>query len=265
MPTSLLNGAILKPDGGSSRREIVARLAEAQKSSRGAAGYSRWINRRAGRQIAAVAYVASLTPNQVTAISGVFTFAGVASIAVFKPAWPATVAIVIALLLGYAFDSADGQLARLRGGGSYQGEWLDHVVDALKMSVFHLFIVIMWFRYFHFAHASMLLIPLAFSGISATFYFAIVLSDVLRRVARATAGGTAVTTASVNPNEAAPVLRSLVVLPNDYGVLCLAVVLTPLHAAFVMVYVVLLAANGLFLVAGSVRWFREMGQLSAGR
>src|SRR5206468_3735903 len=114
------------------RREVVIRLAGAQKSNRGAAGYSRWVNRRLGRQIAAVAYLRGLTPNQVSAISAVFTFAAIASLAVFRPDWLLAVLATVALLTGYAFDSADGQLARLRGGGSPAGEWLDHVLDALK-------------------------------------------------------------------------------------------------------------------------------------
>jgi phosphatidylglycerophosphate synthase len=245
----------------STRREVVARLAGAQKSNRGAAGYSRWVNRRIGRQIAAVAYLRGFTPNQVSAISAAFTFAAIASLAVFRPGWMLAVLATVGLLLGYAFDSADGQVARLRGTSSPAGEWLDHVLDALKVSSIHLAVAIAWFRFYDLSHAALLLIPLGFAVVSAVFFFAITLSDMLRRIANARAGGSGVSTATVNPDEKAPVLRSLIVLPNDYGVLCLCMLLIGLHHAFITAYTTLFAANVLFLVAGSVRWFREMRAL----
>lgn len=240
------------------RREVVSRLARSQKSNRGAAAYSRWVNRRAGRQIAAVAYLLGLTPNQVSAISALFTFSAIAALAVLHPGWPLAILAALVLLIGYAFDSADGQLARLRGGGSPAGEWLDHVLDSIKVSAIHISIAIMWFRFYHFAHAATLLVPLGFAVTSAVFFFAMILSDMLRRIERASAGGTPVTTSSVSPDEPAPVLRSLIVLPNDYGVLCLSIVLVPLRNVFIAVYTSLLAANVLFLLAGCVRWYREM-------
>jgi phosphatidylglycerophosphate synthase len=46
--------------------------------------------------------------------------------------------ITVVLVLGYALDAADGQLARLRGGGSSLGEWLDHMIDSAKVVGPHL-------------------------------------------------------------------------------------------------------------------------------
>lgn len=246
------------------RRDVVARLAAAQKSNRGAAGYSRWVNRPLGRQFAAIAYLAGLRPNQVSAISACFTYAAIAGIACLRPTLPVAVVVVVLLVLGYALDSADGQVARLAQNGSIAGEWLDHVLDALKIATFHGAVAISWFRFFGLSHAGWLLVPLGFGAVSSVFFFALILSDLLRRVERVRAGGTAVTTASVNPDEAASVLRSLVVLPNDYGVLCLTMILLPLHRTFMAVYTVLAAANGLFLLAGLYRWFREMRGLGRG-
>ncbi|RYF39098.1 MAG: CDP-alcohol phosphatidyltransferase family protein, partial [Comamonadaceae bacterium] len=116
-------------------RETLARLASAQKgAAKGAPAYSIWVNRRVGRLLAVIAYRLGLTPNQVTAVSAVFTFTGIALIA-FAPVsiWMG-IAVWLLLALGYAWDSADGQVARLRGGGSLSGEWLDHFVDAVKIS-----------------------------------------------------------------------------------------------------------------------------------
>ena len=210
------------PERLASRRDVVHRLAGARKSNRGAPGYSRWINRPVGRQFAALAYLAGRTPNQVSLLSGVFTFAGIAVLAIFPPGWAIAVIVPALLLIGYGLDSADGQLARLRGGGSFAGEWLDHVLDALKASSFHLAIAVLWFRHFHLDHPTLLLVPLGFAVVDSTLFFAALITDLLRRVARAAAGQSAVTTASVDPNETAPMIRSLISLPNDYGVMCLS-------------------------------------------
>ena len=126
----------------------VRQLQRAQKSSRGAPAYSLYVNRPLGRVLAAAAYGLRLTPNQVTAISAVFTFAGLAVLAI-APAEPWIGLLVAALLvLGYALDSADGQLARLTGGGSLSGEWLDHTVDSVKVVAFHLAVLVTLYRNF---------------------------------------------------------------------------------------------------------------------
>lgn len=254
-------GTVTGNEGTSRRRAVVTQLATAQKSNRGAAGYSRWVNRPFGRQLAAVAYLRGLRPNQVSAISALFTFTAICLFAAVHPSWGLAIGATLCLVIGYAFDSADGQVARLRGGGSMAGEWLDHVLDALKAVSFHLAVAVMWFRFYDLSHARTLLIPLGFATVASVFFFAMILSDMLRRIDRVQRGETAVTTASLNPDEAAPILRSLIVLPNDYGVLCLTMVLIPLHRTFMTVYSILFAANFLFLLAGCFRWFREMGRL----
>ncbi|WP_286279159.1 CDP-alcohol phosphatidyltransferase family protein [Naasia aerilata] len=99
----------------------LERLRSSQKSSKGAAAYSRFVNRPLGRVLAAVAATAGLRPNQVTAISAVFTFAGIVLLATVPPSLGLGVGVTLLLLVGYALDSADGQVARLRGGGSLAG------------------------------------------------------------------------------------------------------------------------------------------------
>ena len=118
----------------SSFREAHARLAAAQKGhARGAPAYSVYVNRRVGRLLAAIAHARGATPDQVTGISAIHTFLAIGILAL-APMHPWTgVVVALLLALGYAWDSADGQVARLRGGGSVAGEWLDHFVDALKL------------------------------------------------------------------------------------------------------------------------------------
>lgn len=243
------------------RRDAVRRLAGAQKSGKGAGGYSRWINRPIGRQLAASAYVLGLTPNQVTGLSALASLAGIALLALVSPGLLMAIGVALLLALGYALDSADGQLARLRGDGSAAGEWLDHVVDAVKICCLHAAVLISWYRFFDLSSAALLLIPLGYGVVASSSYFALTLTDQLRRVAAAKAGETALATPLVNPGEHAPVLRSLLVLPNDYGVVCVIMLLLATPTVFVVVYGLLFAANlGYFLLACG-KWFREVGSL----
>src|SRR5829696_6747744 len=95
----------------------LCRLAGAQKPAAfGSPAYSRFVNRRIGRYLAAAAFELRLTPNQVTAFSALCSLAGIVAIATVRPSWWLGVGVALALALGYALDSADGQLARLRGG-----------------------------------------------------------------------------------------------------------------------------------------------------
>jgi phosphatidylglycerophosphate synthase len=237
-------------------RETVARLARAQKSNRGAPAYSRWVNRPAGRLLAAVAFRLGLTPNQVTGISAALTTTGIAVLALAEPTVPTGLLVAVLLAAGFAFDAADGQLARLRGGGSAAGEWLDHVVDCTKTAVLHLVVLVSWYRWFELPDERLLLVPLLFSVQASVFFFAIILTEQLRRSASGVKPSSRPAT-----GEPAPLLRSLVVLPADYGALCVSFALLGFHAVFVAVYSALMVVNVLFLLGAAVRWYREMRSL----
>ncbi|MFC6878206.1 MULTISPECIES: CDP-alcohol phosphatidyltransferase family protein [Actinomadura] len=235
--------------------EALARLASKQKTAKGAPAYSRFVNRKLGRVLAAASYVAGLTPNQVTGISACFTFAGIALIALVDPAPWLGFAVCLALVAGYAFDAADGQLARLRGGGSKSGEYLDHMVDSLKISALHGAVLVSFYRFFDLDRAAYLLIPLGFTVVAAVMFFGMILKDLLARAHRAATGAPAPPAVSPSP------LRSLLVVPTDYGLLCVAFVLLGWPEAFLPVYGLIFAGNLLFLLAASVKWFREVGAL----
>jgi hypothetical protein len=59
------------------------------------------------------------------------------------------------------------------------------------------------------------------------------------------------------------VLRSLVVVPTDYGLLALTFVLLGAPVVFLWVYAFLFLATTGYLMLASVRWFREMDRLTA--
>jgi phosphatidylglycerophosphate synthase len=230
--------------------ETVRRLAGAQKPpAKGSPAYSRFVNRRIGRVLAAGSYQLGLTPNQVTFISAVFSAIAIAMIALVRPTPAVAVTIALALLLGYAFDSADGQLARLRGGGSPAGEWLDHVVDSVKTSALHLAVLIGWYRHYD-VDVKVLLIPIGFTLVAAVFFFVQILTDQLRRAHPSQAPAPA-------DGSWKAVLRSLIVAPTDYGLLCIIFVLYAWVDGFIVIYSLMLAGTALFMVAALPKWYRE--------
>ncbi|AUG31274.1 CDP-alcohol phosphatidyltransferase [Microbacterium hominis] len=229
-----------------------ALLGSAQKGrGRGAPAYSLYVNRPVGRVIAAGAYTWGLSPNQVTAVSAVLTFTGVALLALVPPSTALGIGVWLLLAAGYAWDSADGQVARLRGGGSLAGEWLDHVVDAAKLVSLHIAVAIGAFRFFGLPLA-WTLVPLGFAIVATVTFFAMILNDLLRARSgvpqAAEAGGS-------SP------LRSVLGLPVDYGVWCLSFVLWGMPPVFAVVYSLLAIAAVLYLVAALPVWFRRMGRL----
>ncbi|MEU1215942.1 CDP-alcohol phosphatidyltransferase family protein [Streptomyces sp. NPDC005790] len=242
----------------SSTGTVLRELRGAQKSSKGVSLYSRYVNRPAGRLLAAGAHRVGLTPNQVTSVSAGFTFASIATVALAEPAWWLGVLVWAGLAVGFAFDSADGQLARLTGRGGPDGEWLDHVVDCAKMILVHSAVLISFYRYDGLPGEGWLLLPLGFLFVAVLTFCAGLLREQLGKAAARTAP------AAVAPAAAASRVRAVALLPADYGIFCLVFLLLGAPGAFRAGYAVLAAVHALFLVAFLVKWFRELKALRAG-
>ncbi|MGW2652239.1 CDP-alcohol phosphatidyltransferase family protein [Streptomyces sp. NPDC001478] len=235
---------------------VLRELRGAQKTAKGVSLYSRYVNRPAGRIFAAAAYRLRMTPNQVTLVSAVFTFSGLAVVALARPGWGTAVLVYAALAVGFALDSADGQLARLTGRGGPDGEWLDHVVDCAKMILVHTVVLIAFHRFFALPGDGWLLLPLGFLFVAVLTFCAGLLREQLGKAAARTALPSAAA-------PAAPVsrLRAVALLPADYGVFCLIFLLLGDETAFRTGYAVLAAVHALFLVAFLAKWFRELRAL----
>jgi phosphatidylglycerophosphate synthase len=227
---------------------LVGALSGAQKPSAGTPAYSRFVNRRIGRYLAAAAYKLHRTPNQVSVISGLFSLAGVTLVATLRPSALLAVAVTALLVTGYALDSADGQLARLRGGGSLLGEWLDHMIDSAKIFAVHAAVLVSFYRFDAFGNDVALLVPLCFLGVASVTFFGQILVDQLRRRRGLSAP---------NPRGESTV-KALLILPIDYGVLCLVFLTFGQPSVFLLVYGALLLANAALLVAAVVKWYGEL-------
>lgn len=240
--------------------EAVRELASAQKSNRGAPIYSRLVNRPWGRLLAAAAYRLDMTPDQVTVVSALCTYAGIALVALAPPSVPLGLLVGFLLMLGYALDSADGQLARLRGGGTPAGEWLDHIADAIKLATIHGAVAISVFRFGGRTHDLpdwVLLIPLAFGAIQYVQFFTFILTDKMLRADdehRLAAQDTS------RPS----VLKSILAAPHDYGLLCLSFLLLGFPPVFLTLYTLLMLGSGVYLAGVLIRSHRRVSALGAG-
>ena len=113
-------------------------LEAAQKPGVGVPAYTRWVNRRVARYFAAAAVALGITPNGVTAISAACSAAGIIVLITCPPSVGVGICVALLFALGYGLDSADGQVARVTGASSPAGEWLDHVVDSIRVPSVHM-------------------------------------------------------------------------------------------------------------------------------
>lgn len=251
----------IRPADDESYTDTVRRLAAAQKSGKGAPAYSRFVNRKLGRLFAAAGFHLGMTPNGITVVSAAFSFAGIIALATVEPSWWLGVVITLLLVLGYALDAADGQLARLRGGGSVTGEWLDHMVDCLKISTLHMCVLISWFR-FGTMDERWLLVPIGYAIVAAVSFFAQILNEQLTKNAALKRG--AATSATAAPGEKPSVVVSLLKIPTDYGLLCLIFVLLGASDLFIAAYTLMFIGSAAYLAAASIKWFGQMKDLDRG-
>ncbi|MET0861705.1 MAG: CDP-alcohol phosphatidyltransferase family protein [Microbacterium sp.] len=184
----------------------------------------------------------------MTLLSALSTAAGLAILISQEVSFPVGVLVSLLLVLGFALDSADGQVARLSGRSSPAGEWLDHVVDAAKMVAVHgAVLVAVWLHAPH--DTAWLIIPLAFQVVATLLFAGGTLIDLITRSLPER------TPADRGPSSR---LRAVALLPADYGVLALCFLLWGFPGTFQTVYGVLFLANTGLAVLLLAKWFREL-------
>jgi hypothetical protein len=86
-------------------------------------------------------------------------------------------------------------------------------------------------------------------------FFGMILNEQLERRAALTTGAT-----RTRP-QATSALRSLLVIPTDYGVLCLIFLLLGAPMVFFAAYTLLFVGSAGYLALAAVKWFRVMQSL----
>lgn len=175
-----------------------------------------------------------------------------------EPEWWLGFVVAGLLVVGYGLDAADGQLARLRGGGSLRGEWLDHVVDATKTCLVHTAVLVSVYRFRDLPNWY-LLVPLGYQLVATVFFFTFILMEKLRSSADRTMHRTEANSSMGD------LTQTLLALPTDYGVLCCVFVLFGWTRPFAVAYLLLAAANAVVLLAVLARWWRELGAIDRER
>lgn len=244
--TTLDNAPVIPTTGAPPRRfgDALAALREVQKPGAGFPAYTRWVNRRLARYAAAAAYRMGLTPNQVTGASAAVSAVAIALVAVV-PTTPAVGVTAAALFaLGYLLDSADGQVARLSRTGSAAGEWLDHVVDAIRTPAVHLAVFLGLLREPSVPWA-LRDIALLFCVVSVGQFMSQILAEQLSGRKHRPVGGRGV-------------LRSWLTLPTDTGVLCWVFLLWGAPVLFAAVYAALFIANTVHAASSMRRKYQHL-------
>lgn len=226
----------------------IARLSAAQKPSYGTAAYGRFVNRPAGRIVAAAAHTVGVSPDTATAISACLSAAGLLLLGFAEPTPLMGLGVAVLLAAGYVMDSVDGQLARLRGGGSPRGEWLDHMVDAFKTSSLHIVVAVSWYRFPPTSDRGWILVPLGFAVVQSVTYFGLMLIPFLR-------GKNDLPTMRIQGEHP---LRKWLILPTDYGFLCWTFVLIASGRYFAIVYTSLFVLSAIMLALALRKWWREL-------
>lgn len=193
-----------------------------------------------------------LTPNQATAVSAAMSATGIALVAAVRPTVWLGVLVAVLLAAGYVMDSVDGQLARLRGGGSKSGEWLDHTVDCFKSLTLHLAVLVSWYRFADLPTPEWLLVPIGFTVVAGATYFGLILMPTLRPQR-----GPATVDGPEHP------LRQFLILPTDYGFVCWVFVLFGFPDVFRLVWTLLFVAAAAMLALAMTKWWRELRALDA--
>ncbi|WP_104055230.1 MULTISPECIES: CDP-alcohol phosphatidyltransferase family protein [unclassified Arthrobacter] len=257
-----------QPSSRATFQESFNQLKQAQKTRKGVPLYLLYVNRPAGRAVAAALRNTRLTPNHVTMTGAVFTYGALLWLAF--AAQPNLVSALVGLLLalGYVLDSADGQLSRLQGSSSAFGEWLDHALDNGRITVMHVAVFCYLSRTTDYDPVLLAAGCGIFLLASSTIFFGGALVDQLRRNVRPDPSGTPTptpTTTASGDSEAADrannrrmLRRSVVTLPVDYGVTCLSFLLLPWPGLFLTAYAVLAVAHVLMCLAFLPKWRSEL-------
>ena len=226
------------PVGGRpSFAQVAKELDYAQKPGDGVPAYSRWVNRRAARVFAAAAVSMGVGPNAVTLISACLSVGGLLLLVTFPASWGTGFAAAVLLALGYVMDSADGQVARATGTGSPAGEWLDHVIDAVRTPALHVAVFFGFQRWFDLEPALRYL-PLAFALLAVGHFTSQILAEQLSR--HHTLRTTNAQSGHLEPAvQQKGVVWSLMILPIDTGIMCWIFIFWGSPAPFLASYVIL--------------------------
>lgn len=236
---------------------ILAELRFAQKPGHGVPAYTRWVNRGLARGVAARCATWGWSANLVSAVSAVVSFAALLLLLLLPPHPTTGFLVAVLLATGYLLDSADGQVARVTGTGSMAGEWLDHVIDAARTPAIHLGVAA-GFVHMYGPGAWQWSIPLLYCVVSASHFMSQILAEQLLRPTRIKFPQPEDRRSGQQPISGRSTARSFVMLHTDTGIICWMFIAWGFPPLFLMLYVLMFAANTVTATISLVRKFRSL-------
>ncbi|MDQ0848578.1 phosphatidylglycerophosphate synthase [Arthrobacter sp. B3I9] len=234
--------------------ESFRELRKAQKGKKGVPLYTLYINRPAGRVIAAALRNTPFQPNHVTFTGAVITYGALLWLAFGAGSGGGFALVGLALAVGFILDSADGQLARLQGRSSKLGEWLDHVLDSGRIVLLHGAVFCFLLRATTVPPLWLAVLCGSFLFANSAIFFAGALLDQLNRQPTPGQRGH-------NPDKGKTELRSVLTLPVDYGISCLVMATVPWTGVFIPAYATLALCHCLFAGAFAVKSYRTLARM----
>lgn len=241
-------------------REVLGAMGNAQKPGLGVPAYTRWLNRRGARVLAAGAVVLGLRPNTVSVLSAAVSACALLLLMIGPASWGLGICVAALLAVGYMLDSADGQVARVTSTGSPAGEWLDHVIDAVRTPALHLAVLVGFYLWFD-VTPGWYVVPMLFVLLGVGHFMSQILAEQLVRQYTPSARGRRVRIDEDIVPEMGPgagALRSVLLLPIDTGTLCWIFVFWGNQALFITAYCTLLVINFVFAVVSAGRKYRSL-------
>lgn len=229
-------------------------LSLAQKGKKGVPLYCLYVNRPAGRVVAAALRNTRFGPNHVTFAGAFLTYGALLWLAFGAGPGAGSALVGVVLAAGFVLDSADGQLARLQGRSSKFGEWLDHVLDSGRIVVLHGAVFCFLLRTTSIPALQLAALCGVFLFANSTIFFAGALFDQLTRQSGQRPS---------HPGRDAPpsIKRSILTLPVDYGMTCLALMTVPWSSIFLPCYAVLAIFHCVFCAAYVVKFSRALARM----
>lgn len=226
----------------------------AQKSKKGVPLYCLYVNRPAGRVVAAALRNTRFGPNHVTFAGALLTYGALLWLAFGAGTGAVSALVGVALAAGFVLDSADGQLARLQRRSSKLGEWLDHVLDGGRIVVLHGAVLCFLLRTTSIPAISLAVLTGVFLFANSTIFFAGALFEQLTRQSAPRPAGPAY-------DAAGSIRRSILTLPVDYGVTCIVMTTVPLGRIFVPCYIALALFHCVFGAAYLAKFSRTLSRM----
>lgn len=242
-------------------RQILVALNSSQKPGKGVPAYTRWVNRRFARWMAATCAALGMSANQVSAVSAIVSLTGIILLLTMQVTPMTGVLVAWILAFGYVLDSADGQVARVTGTGSRAGEWLDHVIDSARTPLIHLAVLVQFFA-IHALEPWAVWIPVVYCLISTSHFMSQILAEQLLRTTPQTNAVESKTTISSGTRDK---LRSILMLHTDPGSMCWIFIFWGFPPFFLLVYGLMMLANTLTAVVSMARKYRTLQMVEGKR